>query len=702
MSKLVIVESPAKARTIKNYLGKGFEVMATIGHIRDLPEKAMGINFNKNYQPLYITIEGKEKIVSQLKKAAEEAEEVFLATDPDREGEAIAWHLSGLLGIEAGSKKRVTFDEITRSGIKKGMDNPRGIDIDLFDAYQARRILDKILGFELSPFLWKKVQGRLSAGRVQSVAVRLIVDREREIEAFKPEEYWHIDAVLCPEGVKKEFSARLRTVEGTKEKDFKIINREECERIVGELDSETFIISDISERPRKRVPEPPFTTSTLQQDASRRLGFTARRTMNVAQELYNGVAVEGHGTVGLITYMRTDSIRISADAHNEAVDYIGRVYGEKYVHKAPRAFKTRRAAVAAQEAHEAIRPTMAEVTPAIAAKTLSAEQAKIYRLIWERFIASRMADEVQNTVTVNISAGKYRLRANGSEVLFDGFAKLYEAATDDKKEKSNKLPPMELTTGLIKKEIKSEQHFTQPPPRYNEASLIRALEENGIGRPSTYASIISKIEKVYVRLEKRVMIPTQLGIITTDLLKQQFSEIVDAAFTAEMESDLDKVEDGNKNWVEVVDEFYRGDEQYRGFKSSLEQAEKSLEGKTFRPPDEISEVVCEKCGSNMVFKTGRYGRFLACPNVDCKNTKSIEMPGACPKCGGKIVQRRSKKGNLFYACEKGKDECGFVSWSEPSAEICPECGCTLFIKKGKKPGLYCVKEGCGYKKDAGI
>ena len=696
MPKLVIVESPAKAKTIKNYLGKDYEVMSTMGHIRDLPKRSMGINFNNNYEPLYITIDGKEKAVRDLKAVAKKADEVYLATDPDREGEAIARHLAYLFNIDPQLTSRVTFEEITKNGVKKGMDNPRCIDMNLFYAQQARRVLDRIVGYTLSPFLQRKVQRGLSAGRVQSVAVRLIVDREREIEAFKPEEYWHIDAVLYPEGTKKEFSARLRTVEGVAADDFKISDKENCEKIVNELDKETFVISDIKERQRKRSPEPPFITSTLQQDASRRFGFTARRTMNAAQNLYDGVAVEGYGTVGLITYMRTDSTRISAEAHNEAVAYIGQVYGAKYALKTPRAFKSKRA-VAAQEAHEAIRPTMVDITPGIASKTLTADQNKIYRLVWERFIASRMTDEIQNTVTVNISAGKYRLRATGSQVLFDGFTKLYEASTDEKKEGSNKLPPMEQSTPLTKKEIKSSQHFTQPPARYTEASLIRALEENGIGRPSTYAQIMSTIEKIYVALDKKAMIPTQMGMIVTDILKQHFGDIVNVAFSADMEKDLDKIAEGKNEYADVIDEFYQE------FNSLLKMTEDNLKGKTFKPPEEISEIKCENCGRNMVIKTGKYGKFLACPGYpDCRNTKPVieKTKGVCPKCGGQIIQRRGKNRKLFYVCEKGKEKCGFISWDEPSAEICPACGSTLFAKKGKNPYLYCAKEGCGFKKDA--
>jgi len=695
MSKLIIVESPAKAKTIKNYLGKDYEVLASMGHIRDLPRSSMGVNLKKDFAPLYLTIDGKEKIIKQLREAAKKSEEVYLATDPDREGEAISWHLAQLLGLDGEQPNRVIFGEITKNGVRKGMDEPRRIDKDLVDAQQARRVLDRIVGYKLSPFLWKKVRRGLSAGRVQSVAVRLIVDREREILAFTPEEYWQIDAILRPKGVQKTFVARLRTVDGVAYDDFRIRNETECAGIVAELENEDFIITDVGERRRKRAPEPPFITSTLQQDASRRFGFTARRTMRAAQELYEGVVVEGYGTVGLITYMRTDSLRVSAEAHGEAVAYIEKEYGAKYAVGAPRVFRSRRA-VAAQDAHEAIRPTMVQVTPAVAAKTLSADQAKLYRLIWERFVASRMADEIINTVTVNIKAGKYQFRATGSEVVFDGFTKLYEAATDERKEGDSMLPPMTEETQLQKKELKTSQHFTQPPPRFTEASLIRALEENGIGRPSTYAPIISTIiDRGYVERRQRAMAPTQLGMIVTDLMKDQFSEIVDVTFSAGMEKKLDKIEEGKADWVSVLDEFYHD------FEESLEKAEKSMEGKTVGIPDEVSDTVCELCGRTMVFKTGRFGRFLACPGYpECKNTKRIvvETPGKCPKCSGKIIQRRSPKGRVYYSCEKGR-ECGFMTWDEPTAENCPNCEGTLYRKKGKAPYLYCQTEGCNFRRD---
>ena len=695
MSTLVVVESPAKAKTIKNYLGKGYEVMATLGHIRDLPRSSMGVNIKKQFQPMYLTVDGKEKIIKQLKDTAKESDKVLLATDPDREGEAISWHLAYLLGLDINNSNRIVFEEITKAGVQKGMNNPRQIDMDLVNAQQARRVLDRIVGYMLSPFLWKKVKRGLSAGRVQSVTVRLIVDREREIEAFIPNEYWYIDVILNTEDSKQDFKARLRTINGIAADEFKIENKKDCDVIVEDLMKQNFNISSVKERSRKRAPEPPFITSTLQQDASRKLGFTARRTMRAAQELYEGVAVEGHDTLGLITYMGTDSTRISPEAHTEAIEYIEKEYGSKYAEKEARAFRTRRV-VAAQEGHEAIRPTLVEITPDIARKTLSEDQAKLYKLIWERFIASRMTDQVIKTITVDIAAGKYELRATGSEVIFDGFTKLYEESTDETKEANNMLPPMTKDTKLIYIGIEPSQHFTQPPPRFNEASLIKALEENGIGRPSTYAPTISTvIDRGYIERQQKALVPTSLGFIVTDLMKEQFERIVDVGFSADMEKNLDRIEEGKENWISVLDEFYGP------FEQSLKTAEKNMEGKTIEVPEIVSDVVCEFCGKQMVVKTGRYGKFLACPGYpECKNIKQYyeKSLGVCPKCGKNIVLRRTAKNRIFYACETGK-ECGFMTWNLPTDEKCTLCGSTLFKKTGKKPQLQCLKEGCGFTKE---
>lgn len=693
MSKLVIVESPAKAKTIKKYLGKDFEVLASMGHVRDLPRSSMGVNIEKDFRPQYLNISGKEKLIKELQTAAQKSEYVYLATDPDREGEAISWHLAHLLNLPADEPNRVTFGEITMGGVKSGMDAPRAINGDLVNAQQARRILDRIVGYKLSPFLWRKVRRGLSAGRVQSVACRLIVDREREIEAFVPQEYWNIDVVLRISGSQKTFSARLRGKKGAEADEFVIENRAQSDEIVAYLKEHDVVITDIKKGSRKRVPEPPFITSTLQQEASRRLGFTARRTMRAAQDLYEGVELEEFGAVGLITYMRTDSLRISDEAAAQAAAFIRQAYGEKYLYKGQRVYKRKNATV--QDAHEAIRPTSVEFTPVQVKPSLTPDQYKLYKLIWERFIASRMADQVLDTVTVNLEAGDYLLRANGFTVMFDGFTRLYE--TEDNQEEGNTaLPPLALDTKLNKKDIKAAQKFTQPPPRYTEATLIKTLEENGIGRPSTYAPIISTIiDRGYIERLQKAVKPTALGIIVTDLMIEQFPNIVDEAFSAGMEKSLDKIGEGKADWVKTLSKFYKD------FDKSLKKAEKSLDGQRMKVPDEETEEICENCGRKMVIKSGRFGKFLACPGFpDCRNTKKIvvETAGSCPKCGSRVVQRRSQKGRVFYACEKGR-ACGFMSWDEPSAERCPACGGSLFKKGGKSPYFYCAKDGCDYRKE---
>ena len=693
MSKLIIVESPAKAKTIKKYLGKDFEVLASMGHVRDLPRSSMGVNIEKDFRPQYLNISGKEKLIKELQAAAKKSETVYLATDPDREGEAISWHLAYLLGLPEGEPNRVTFGEITMSGVKSGMDAPRAIDADLVDAQQARRILDRIVGYKLSPFLWRKVRRGLSAGRVQSAACRLIVDREREIEAFVPQEYWTIDVVLRIMGSQKTFTARLRGKKGAEADEFVIENQAQSDEIVAYLNDQDVVITEIKKGSRKRAPEPPFITSTLQQEASRRLGFTARRTMRAAQELYEGVELKEFGAVGLITYMRTDSLRVSGEAAAQAAAYIRKAYGEKYLHKGQRNYKRKNTAV--QDAHEAIRPTSVDFVPDQIKASLTPDQYKLYKLIWNRFVASRMADQVQDTVTVNLEAGDYLLRASGYHVLFDGFTRLYEVE-DDQEETNTALPPLALDTKLRKKEIKAAQKFTQPPFRFTEATLIKTLEENGIGRPSTYAPIISTImDRGYVERLQKSLKPTPLGLVVTDLMIEQFPNIVDADFSAGMEKSLDKIEEGKADWVKTLGKFYKD------FDKSLKKAEKSLDGQRMKVPDEETEEVCEKCGRKMVVKNGRFGKFLACPGFpDCRNTKKIvvETPGICPRCGGRVVQRRSQKGRIFYACEKGR-MCGFMSWDEPSAEKCPVCGGSLFKKGGRSPYLYCAKEGCGYRKE---
>ena len=695
MSKLVIVESPAKVKTIKKYLGKDYNVTASMGHIRDLPQNSLGVYVERGFKPQYLNIAGKEKLIKELQSEAKNSDGVILATDPDREGEAIAWHLATVLKLPHDELNRVTFSEITEKGIKEGMSHPRAINEDLFNAQQARRVLDRLVGYKLSPFLWKKVRRGLSAGRVQSVTVRILVDREREIEAFVPREYWIVDALLKTDKGRK-FTVRLRTRDGVAPEDFSIPNEEECRKITDALENEKFVIDSLKKGVRHRQPEPPFITSTMQQEASRKLGFPARKTMRVAQELYEGIDVSGEGSTGLITYMRTDSLRVSDEAAAAAASFIERNYGKEYLHKGNRTYR-KRGNVSAQDAHEAIRPTSVELTPERAKSSLTQDQYRLYKLIWDRFIASRMADQEQNTVTVDVRAGEYLFRASGYTVAFDGFTKLYEVSTDEKKEQQVVLPPLKEDTQLEKEEIKPSQKFTQPPARYTEASLIRKLEENGIGRPSTYAPTISTVmDRGYVERDGKSLKPTQLGIIVTDIMIDQFPDIVDEKFSADMEKALDKIEEGKNDWSSTIEKFYKG------FDKSLTEAEKALDGQKVRIPDEETDVICEKCGRKMVIKTGRFGKFLACPGFpECKNTKRITVstPGRCPKCGSPVVQRKSKRGRIFYACEKGT-ECGFMTWNSPTDRVCPQCGSTLFLTKGKNGTYVCEKEGCGYKEAA--
>lgn len=689
MSTLVIVESPAKAKTIRKYLGSGYEVAASMGHIRDLPQSQLGIDVENNYEPKYINIKGKEKIIKELKAKAKECDSVLLAADPDREGEAISWHLANLLNLPLDAENRVTFGEITKKGVQEGMAHPRKIDMSLFDAQQARRVLDRLVGYKLSPFLWKKVRRGLSAGRVQSVAVRFIVDREREIEAFVPDEYWNIDAALKTKG--KAFSARLFA--GADGKKLEVKNEEQANAITKSLNGAGYTVQKLTKGKRKRTPAPPFITSTLQQEASRRFGFTGTRTMRAAQNLYEGVEIEGQGTMGLITYMRTDSLRLSDEAVDGAKEYITGTYGEKYLFGKPRVYKQRKKGPQAQDAHEAIRPTIPGLTPDEAEKTVKGDEAKLYRLIWSRFIASQMADCQTDTVSADIAAGDYLFRASGFTITFDGFTVLYEEQADEAGKKETTLPPLEEGMALDLEKLTAEQKFTQPPPRYTEATLIRALEENGIGRPSTYAPIINTVVgRDYVERDQKKLKPTPLGIIINDLLMERFPDIVDFTFSAGMEEGLDKVEEGAADWVKTVDDFYKG------FDKALKNAEEEMEGQRIKVPEEETEEVCELCGRNMVIKTGRYGKFLACPGFpDCKNTKQLikQMPGVCPKDGGKLVKRVSAKGRVFYGCGN-YPKCDFITWDEPTAETCAQCGSTLFKKGGKNGTLNCHKEGCGY------
>lgn len=696
MSTLVIVESPAKAKTIRKYLGPGYEVTASMGHVRDLPSSKLSIDVDNDYAPKYINIKGKEKVIKELKSMAKKSDNVLLATDPDREGEAISWHLANLLGLDISAKNRVTFGEITKKGIDEGMAKMRSIDLDLFDAQQARRILDRLVGYKLSPFLWRKVRRGLSAGRVQSVAVRLIVDREREIEAFVPDEYWNIDATLsAPKDSKKKFTARLFADKDGKKLEVK--NEEQALAITESLNKKPYIVKTIKKGTRKKTPAPPFITSTLQQEASRRYGFTATRTMRAAQTLYEGVEIAGHGTVGLITYMRTDSLRLSDEAIDGARSYITQTYGDQYVYKQKRVYK-RKSATAAQDAHEAIRPSLPELTPEEVEKSITGDTAKLYRLIWSRFMASQMSDCKMDTVSADIAAGDYLFRASGFVVTFDGFTVLYEEASDEKEKKETALPALDEGMELKLHTLQSDQKFTQPPPRFTEATLIKALEENGIGRPSTYAPIINTVVgRGYVEKEQKKLVPTALGIVVTDLLEEQFPKIVDLKFSANMENNLDKVEEGTAKWDKVVDDFYKD------FEKTLEHAEEEMEGKRVKVPEEETDEICELCGRNMVIKTGRYGKFLACPGFpDCKNTRRLvqETPGICPKDGGKIVVRKSPKGRIYYGCANYPN-CDFMTWDLPVADLCPQCGSTLFKKGGKKGVLYCAKEGCGYSRPVG-
>jgi DNA topoisomerase-1 len=689
MPKLVIVESPAKAKTIGKYLGRGYKVTASMGHVRDLPASTLGIDVENGYTPKYITIKGKQKLVKELKAEAKKCDGVLLATDPDREGEAISWHLANILGLDPSAPNRVTFDEITKKGVKEGMAHPRAINIDLFNAQQARRELDRLVGYKLSPFLWKKVRRGLSAGRVQSVAVRLIRDRELEIENFKPDEYWNIDALLNPQGEKGEFTARLAaTADGKK---LTVTNKQQADGILAALDGRDYIITKIEKGKRRRQPSPPFITSTLQQDASRAFGFSATRTMRAAQTLYEGMDIAGHGTVGLITYMRTDSLRIAAEAQAAAKTFIAERWGDNYVCKTARKWKSR-SATAAQDAHEAIRPSMPELTPDEVEQSISGDTAKLYRLIWSRFMASQMADCIQDTVSASITAGDYLFRASGFRVSFDGFTALYEESTDDAKKKETALPPLEEGQTLKLKKLTADQKFTQPPPLYTEATLIHALEENGIGRPSTYAPIITTIvDRGYVEKDQKKLKTTPLGQAVNTVMMEQFPDIVNVKFSADMEKKLDVVEAGQADWVKTIDDFYQG------FEKSLEQAEKNMEGKRIKVEDIPTDEICEKCGRPMVIKSGRYGKFVACSGFpECRNAHPLvkDTGGLCPLDGGHMLVRKSAKGRVYYGCSN-YPKCNYMTWDEPVPEKCPQCGSTLFKKKGQ---LYCAKEGCGFVK----
>ena len=684
MSKLIIVESPSKIKTVKKTLGSGYNVMASKGHVRDLPKSKLGIDVEHDFKPQYINMSDKKDLIKELKEAAANSDGVLLATDPDREGEAISWHLAQILALDMNEANRVAFNEITESGIKAGIAEPHKINLDLVDAQQARRVLDRIVGYKLSPFLWKKVKSGLSAGRVQSVALRLIVEREREIEKFNSEEYWSVDAKLM--SGRKSFSAKLFGFADGKKIEV-IKSGEEAEGIVKALENASYTVTELKKGTRSRQPAPPFSTSTLQQEASRKLGFTGQRTMRIAQQLYEGVDIHGIGATGLITYMRTDSLRISEEARAAANAFITKRYGESYLPPKPRYFKTKSGA---QDAHEAIRPTAVTLTPEQVKDSLTAEQYKLYKLIWERFIASLMAVCVQNTVNADITAGDYLFKASGYSVKFDGFTVLYEEGKDDDGEEGGALPEMKKGDVLKLRELTPNQHFTQPPARYTEPTLIKALDENGIGRPSTYAPIISNIlGRDYIEREKKSLKPTNLGIVVSDLMVKYFDKIIDVKFTAGLEKQLDEIGAGNRGWVDTIRDFYSD------FEKLYNKAETSLEGQKVKVPVVETDVVCDKCGRKMVVKSGRFGKFLACPGYpECKNTKPLpedEVKQPCPKCGGKLVKKISKKGKKFYGCSNYPD-CDFAAPGIPTGEKCPECG--SYIISGVRGRKYCMNSDC--------
>ena len=689
MSNLIIIESPFKIPTIKKALGSGYDVVASVGHVRDLPKSKLGVDIEHGFAPQYIDIKGKEAVIKDIKKLVKKSDKVYLATDPDREGEAISWHLAQLLGLDMNEENRVTFNEITKTGVTEGIKSPRTIDIDLVNAQQARRILDRIVGYKLSPFLWKKVRRGLSAGRVQSVAVRMVCDREEEIRKFVSKEYWSVDAKLTAPSSKKQFAAKLTTVDGEK---VEIPDKESADKILQRLEGAEFKVTGVKKSVHRKSPSAPFTTSTLQQEASRRLGFQSRRTMKAAQELYEGIEVGELGAVGLITYMRTDSLRISDEAKAAAKTYIENRYGKEYLPDKPRNYVTKKNA---QDAHEAIRPTMIDQTPDKVKNSLTTDQYKMYKLIWERFIASQMAVSLLDTVSVDIDANGCGFKTSGYSVKFDGFTVLYEESKDEESEDANVLPEIKKNDVLKVKSLAGNQHFTQPPARYTEATLIKAFEENGIARPSTYATTISTIlARSYVEREGKQIKPTALGEVTNQLMLDNFSKIVDIKFTAKMESDLDDVEVCKKSWVDILSEFYKE------FDQTLETAEENMSGKRVKIPDEATDEVCEVCGRPMVIKIGRYGKFLACSGFpECTNTKRIvtETGGKCPYCGKRVLLKKSKKGRKYYGCEDNPN-CSFMTWDVPTDKICPNCGSTLFQKGGKSGMLICHKQGCGYER----
>ncbi len=683
---LVIVESPSKAKTIGRYLGSDYIVKASMGHLRDLPKSKMGVDLENDFTPQYIAVRGKESLIKELKADAAKAKTVYLATDPDREGEAISWHLKELLGLPDEKAQRVTFNEITQKVVRESIQNPRDIDYDLVDAQQARRILDRIVGYQLSPLLWKKVRRGLSAGRVQSVATRLVVDRENEIRSFEAKEYWSLDVTLNRVGKPGSFVAHYY---GSPKKQ-ELENEEQTLQVIRDIEGKEFTVTNVKKAEKKRSSAPPFTTSTLQQEASRKLGFTPKKTMMIAQQLYEGIEVAGEGTTGLITYMRTDSLRLSDEAMDAAADFIKNRYGASYYYGKHHVFKTKSGA---QDAHEAIRPSHVDLEPERIRSSLTSDQYKLYKLIWSRFLATQMANALFDTVSIDTECAGHVFRSSHQSMRFPGFIAVYEEGKDEESEAMGS-PLPDLTAGekAVSTKLQKEQHFTQPPARYTEATLVKAMEEKGVGRPSTYAATVSTIQdREYVIKQDKRLAPTPLGEIVTGLMMERFNDIIDVEFTANMESRLDAVEEGKQHWKELLAEFYAD------FSKELTDAEAALEGVRLKVPEEETDEVCELCGRKMVIKMGRFGKFLACPGFpECKNAKPLveKMPGRCPKCGSGMLKKKSKKGYAYYACEKGA-ECGFMTWDVPTAEDCPECGFTLFKKSGKgrmKP--FCINETC--------
>ena len=685
---LVIVESPAKAKTIGKYLGANYSVTASMGHLRDLPKSKLGVDVDNGFQPDYQPVKARESTIKELRSAVKKSGNVYLATDPDREGEAISWHLKELLKLPEERAFRVTFNEITQKVVRASLENPRPIDMTLVNAQQARRILDRIVGYKLSPLLWKKIRRGLSAGRVQSVASRMVVDREVEIRKFVPEEYWLLSVELSKADEPNSFTAAFH---GNEKKKLELSSEADVQGVIQAVKSSPFVVNSIKRTDKKRSASPPFITSTLQQEASRKLGYAPRRTMSIAQQLYEGIDVAGKGTIGLITYMRTDSLRLSNDAQSDAKKFIISQYGEKSYPQKPNFYKSKGSA---QDAHEAIRPSDVFLTPESIQKSLSKDQLRLYRLIWSRFVASQMTPAIYDSVTVDVLSAGYTFRANHTVIVFPGYTAVYDEqkGDGDNEKKESVLPLLKENDNLNLMGINDEQKFTQPPSRYTEATLIKAMDDSGIGRPSTYSPTISTImDREYVVKEGKFLRPTPLGEVVVGLMKERFADIVDLKFTARMEEQLDSIEKGNSNWQAVLDEFYTG------FKDELDKAETALEGERIKVPDEVSEEPCDECERMMVIKSGRFGRFLACPGYpDCTFTKPlvIEMPGKCPKCGSRILKRTSKKGYTFYACENLK-ECGFMTWDVPVADNCAECGFTMFKLSGrgaKKP--FCTNEKC--------